>query len=72
MFFYLGLSYTSFRGALDVRASTINDVSENCRRQNALAELAREDADDVAAGLSGRCRLASARNNIFRCRSIRV
>lgn len=49
----LGFPYI-FRGALDVRASTINeDMKVACA--NALAELAREDVpDEVAAAYSGR------------------
>jgi malate dehydrogenase (oxaloacetate-decarboxylating)(NADP+) len=53
----LGFPYI-FRGALDVRATTINDGDEDRRRQ-ALAELAREDVpDEVAAAYQ-----ASARNS---------
>ena len=49
----LGFPYI-FRGALDVRASTINeDMKVACA--NAIAELAREDVpDEVAAAYSGR------------------
>ncbi len=49
----LGFPYI-FRGALDVRASTINEeMKVACA--NALAELAREDVpDEVAAAYSGR------------------
>jgi malate dehydrogenase (oxaloacetate-decarboxylating)(NADP+) len=49
----LGFPYI-FRGALDVRASTINeDMKVACA--NALAQLAREDVpDEVAAAYSGR------------------
>jgi len=49
----LGFPYI-FRGALDARASTINeDMKVACA--NALAELAREDVpDEVAAAYSGR------------------
>jgi malate dehydrogenase (oxaloacetate-decarboxylating)(NADP+) len=65
----LGFPYI-FRGALDVRASTINDGDED-RRRRALAELAREDVpDEVAAAYQGAGR-ASAPNTSSRCRSIR-
>ena len=48
----LGFPYI-FRGALDVRASTINDDMK-IAAANALAELAREDVpDDVAAAYQG-------------------
>ncbi len=48
----LGFPYI-FRGALDVRASTINDDMK-IAAANALAELAREDVpDEVAAAYSG-------------------
>ena len=48
----LGFPYI-FRGALDVRASTINDAMK-IAAVRALAELAREDVpDDVAAAYSG-------------------
>jgi len=48
----LGFPYI-FRGALDVRASTINDEMK-IAAANALAELAREDVpDEVAAAYSG-------------------
>ena len=48
----LGFPYI-FRGALDVRASTINDAMKIAAAE-ALAELAREDVpDDVAAAYSG-------------------
>ncbi|RLQ86881.1 NADP-dependent malic enzyme [Notoacmeibacter ruber] len=48
----LGFPYI-FRGALDVRASTINDAMKIAAAQ-ALAELAREDVpDDVAAAYRG-------------------
>ncbi|MCQ2005567.1 NADP-dependent malic enzyme [Rhizobium sp. NRK18] len=48
----LGFPYI-FRGALDVRASTINDQMKIAAAQ-ALAELAREDVpDDVAAAYQG-------------------
>ncbi|SOE17954.1 allosteric NADP-dependent malic enzyme [Hoeflea halophila] len=48
----LGFPYI-FRGALDVRASTINDAMK-IAAANALAELAREDVpDDVAAAYQG-------------------
>ena len=49
----LGFPYI-FRGALDVRASTINDAMKIAAAQ-ALAALAREDVpDEVAAAYSGR------------------
>ncbi|NQU71943.1 MAG: NADP-dependent malic enzyme [Rhodospirillales bacterium] len=49
----LGFPYI-FRGALDVRASTINDEMK-IAAAHALAELAREDVpDEVAAAYSGR------------------
>jgi malate dehydrogenase (oxaloacetate-decarboxylating)(NADP+) len=49
----LGFPYI-FRGALDVRATTINDGDEDRRRQ-ALAALAREDVpDEVAAAYGAR------------------
>ncbi len=49
----LGFPYI-FRGALDVRASTINDEMKIAAAR-ALAELAREDVpDEVAAAYSGR------------------
>ncbi|MDZ5646574.1 NADP-dependent malic enzyme [Nitrospirillum sp. BR 11828] len=49
----LGFPYI-FRGALDVRASTINDAMK-IAAVNALAELAREDVpDEVDAAYSGR------------------
>ncbi|MCP4330451.1 MAG: NADP-dependent malic enzyme [Alphaproteobacteria bacterium] len=49
----LGFPYI-FRGALDVRASTINDEMK-IAAANALADLAREDVpDEVAAAYSGR------------------
>src|SRR5438094_8089025 len=48
----LGFPYI-FRGALDVRASTINDAMKMAAAE-ALAELAREDVpDEVAAAYSG-------------------
>src|SRR5262249_61868023 len=48
----LGFPY-SFRGALDVRASTINDAMKIAAAES-LAELAREDVpDEVAAAYSG-------------------
>jgi malate dehydrogenase (oxaloacetate-decarboxylating)(NADP+) len=48
----LGFPYI-FRGALDVRATTINDAMKIAAAQ-ALAELAREDVpDDVAAAYQG-------------------
>src|SRR6185369_9836345 len=48
----LGFPYI-FRGALDVRASTINDAMKIAAAE-ALAELAREDVpDEVAAAYSG-------------------
>src|SRR5262249_27140259 len=48
----LGFPY-SFRGALDVRASTINDAMKIAAAE-ALAQLAREDVpDEVAAAYSG-------------------
>ena len=48
----LGFPYI-FRGALDVRASTINDAMKNAAAE-ALAGLAREDVpDEVAAAYSG-------------------
>jgi malate dehydrogenase (oxaloacetate-decarboxylating)(NADP+) len=66
----LGFPYI-FRGALDVRATTINEDMKIAAAQ-ALAELAREDVpDDVAAAYQGKCARASARNTSFRCRSIR-
>jgi malate dehydrogenase (oxaloacetate-decarboxylating)(NADP+) len=48
----LGFPYI-FRGALDVRASTINDGDED-RRGHALAALAREDVPDEVAAAYGR------------------
>ncbi len=49
----LGFPYI-FRGALDVRATTINDAMKIAAAQ-ALADLAREDVpDEVAAAYSGR------------------
>jgi malate dehydrogenase (oxaloacetate-decarboxylating)(NADP+) len=48
----LGFPYI-FRGALDVRATTINDAMKVAAAQ-ALADLAREDVpDDVAAAYQG-------------------
>jgi malate dehydrogenase (oxaloacetate-decarboxylating)(NADP+) len=65
----LGFPYI-FRGALDVRATTINEDMKIAAAQ-ALANLAREDVpDDVAAAYQG-VAPASGRNTSSRCRSIR-
>ncbi|ARY42790.1 malic enzyme-like NAD(P)-binding protein [Brucella melitensis] len=64
----LGFPYI-FRGALDVRATTINDAMK-IAAVNALAELAREDVpDDVVAAIRAAAR-ALGRTISFRCRSI--
>ena len=66
----LGFPYI-FRGALDVRASTINEQMKIAAAQ-ALAELAREDVpDEVAAAYAGR-RLRFGPTTSSRCRSIRA
>jgi malic enzyme len=66
----LGFPYI-FRGALDVRATTINDEMKIAAAE-ALAALAREDVpDEVAAPIAGAA-CASARNTSSRCRSTRA
>ena len=66
----LGFPYI-FRGALDVRARTINEAMK-IAAAHALAELAREDVpDEVAAAYQGAAR-NSAANTSSRCRSIRA
>jgi malate dehydrogenase (oxaloacetate-decarboxylating)(NADP+) len=65
----LGFPYI-FRGALDVRATTINEEMKIAAAQ-ALAELAREDVpDEVAAPIRPRLRFGP--NTSSRCRSIRA
>ncbi len=65
----LGFPYI-FRGALDVRASTINDAMK-IAAVKALANLAREDVpDDVVAAYQGN-RPRFGAQYIIRCRSIR-
>ena len=67
----LGFPYI-FRGALDVRASTINDEMK-IAAANALAELAREDVpDEVDRRLSRPARCATARTTSSRRPSIRA
>ena len=64
----LGFPYI-FRGALDVRATTINDEMKIACAE-ALAELAREDVpDEVAAAYAG-AHLAYGPNTSSRCPSI--
>ena len=66
----LGFPYI-FRGALDVRATTINDDMKIACAE-ALAMLAREDVpDEVAAAYQGERRVL-ARATLFRCRSTRA
>ena len=64
----LGFPYI-FRGALDVRAKTIN-MEMKIAAAHALADLAREDVpDEVAVAYQG-ARRVSAATTSFRCRSI--
>ncbi len=66
----LGFPYI-FRGALDVRATTINEEMKVAAAE-ALAKLAREDVpDEVDRAYSGR-RLRYGPNTSCRCRSIRA
>ncbi len=66
----LGFPYI-FRGALDVRATTINEAMKVAAAE-ALAKLAREDVpDEVDRAYSGR-RLRYGPTISCRCRSIRA
>ena len=66
----LGFPYI-FRGALDVRARTINEEMKIAAAE-ALAELAREDVpDEVAAAYQGARPQLRAATTSSRCRSIR-
>ena len=58
-----------FRGALDVRASTIN-MEMKIAAAHALADLAREDVPDEVAALTGRGRNSDPTTS-SRCRSTR-
>ena len=65
----LGFPYI-FRGALDVRAKTIN-MEMKIAAAHALADLAREDVpDEVAVAYQGAPGRVSAAITLFRCRSI--
>ena len=67
----LGFPYI-FRGALDVRATTINEEMKIAAAQ-ALAELAREDVpDEVAAAYQGIAAALRAATTSSRCRSTRA
>jgi malate dehydrogenase (oxaloacetate-decarboxylating)(NADP+) len=60
-----------FRGALDVRATSINEEMK-VAAAHAIAELAREDVpDEVAAAYHGAPARATARTTSSRCPSIR-
>ena len=60
-----------FRGALDVRATTINEEMKLAATR-ALAALAKEDVPDSVCRAYGVERLSSAPTTSFRNRSIRA